>query len=340
MYIFLEKGEMEYLIGFVISGIILFLVVVFYRRSNLRVDLQSLSVENKRLEVENEKQGRILKRLLKEQEEAELNIQKAEKDREVAQQRAAEAYENTERVLLSEQRRLAAELQHKKELNEIEFEQEKERKQNAMNLYFSKLNSDLNNDFLRRKDEIESELIQRTEELNDFRSISESINQAILRKKELEEKEDFYSIQVSENDREDIKVLQSMDLRLHNRDVIPKLIWELYIRRPAQEMIKRITAGRSISGIYKITYKNTKEAYIGKTTDISTRWQNHIKTAIGLEAAARSTLHTRMAKDGVWNYTFEILEEVPKDQLSMREAFYIDLYGTKQQLNMKEGSSK
>jgi len=121
-----------------------------------------------------------------------------------------------------------------------------------------------------------------------------------------------------------------MDLRLHNRDVIPKLIWELYIRRPAQEMIKRITAGRSVSGIYKITYKDTKEAYIGKTTDISTRWQNHIKTAIGLEAAAKSTLHTRMAKDGVWNYTFEILEEVPKDQLSMREAFYIDLYGTKQ----------
>jgi len=62
-------------------------------------------------------------------------------------------------VLLSEQRRLAAELQHKKELNEIEFEQEKERKQSAMNLYFSKLNSDLNNDFLKRKDEIESELV-------------------------------------------------------------------------------------------------------------------------------------------------------------------------------------
>lgn len=121
-----------------------------------------------------------------------------------------------------------------------------------------------------------------------------------------------------------------MDLQLHNRDVIPKLIWDLFIRRPAQEMIKRITGGREISGIYKITNKKTQEAYVGKTTSISTRWQNHLKTAIGLDAAARSTLHTRLAADGIWNYTFEILEEVPKDQLSARESYYIELYGTKQ----------
>lgn len=121
-----------------------------------------------------------------------------------------------------------------------------------------------------------------------------------------------------------------MDLKLHNRDVIPKLVWELYIRRPCQEMIKRITGGRKISGIYKITNKETGEAYIGKTTDISTRWQNHCKTAIGLEGAARATLHNRLAQDGLWNYTWEIIEEVDKENLSSREAFYIDLYGTKQ----------
>jgi len=121
-----------------------------------------------------------------------------------------------------------------------------------------------------------------------------------------------------------------MDLKLHNRDVIPKLIWELFIRRPCQEMVKRVTGGRKISGIYKITYKETGESYIGKTTDIATRWQNHCKTTIGLEGCARTTLHNRLAQDGLWNYTWEILEEVDKDSLAAREAFYIDLYGTKQ----------
>jgi len=121
-----------------------------------------------------------------------------------------------------------------------------------------------------------------------------------------------------------------MDLKLHNRDVIPKLIWELYIRRPCQEMIKRVTGGRKVGGIYKITYKKTGEAYIGKTTDFATRWTNHCKTAIGLEGAARATLHNRLGQDGLWNYTWEILEKVDKDNLASREAFYIDLYGTKQ----------
>ena len=109
------------------------------------------------------------------------------------------------------------------------------------------------------------------------------------------------------------------------------------MRRPTQEMLKRVIAGKDISGIYKITNKETQEAYIGKSTNISTRWQNHIKTAIGMGAAAQSTLHTRLETDGVWNYTFEIIEEVDKEHLSEREAYYIDLFGTKKQLNMKSG---
>lgn len=196
----------------------------------------------------------------------------------------------------------------------------------------------LEHNFLQRRDDINKQLETCQNELKAFQDIQASINEAARRKREIEEQESFYSIDVSENDREDISVLQSMDTRLHNRDVIPKLIWELFIRRPTQEMIKRVVGNEKASGIYKITYKNTGEAYIGKTTDFATRWQNHIKTAIGLEGAARATLHNRMAKDGIWNYTFEILERVDKESLASRESYYINLYGTKSQLNMKEGN--
>jgi hypothetical protein len=136
----------------------------------------------------------------------------------------------------------------------------------------------------------------------------------------------------------DIQVLQDIIPRLYNREAISKLIWELYIRRPVQEMIKRITNGRKICGIYKITYLKTGEAYVGKTTDIQTRWTNHLKTVCGLEGAAHSTLHTHMERNGLWNYTFEILEEVDKDKLGEREAYYIDFYDTKNYgLNQKRG---
>lgn len=334
---------MKYLIISVIGGMFaccVFLIWFLNEINGLRKEYKALKKVRDDLQEECKESADSLRDLQKTEEKLTFDITQAIKERAEAQQRAAEAQSATEQLLVAEQRRLAAEMKSKKELEEVKFEQEKEKRQEAINLYFNKLNAQAETVYKQKKEELQTEITLLQSQFDDFRSRQDSINEAIFRKKELEEKEDFYSIQVSENDREDIKILQSMDLKLHNRDVIPKLIWELYIRRPAQEMIKRITAGRSVSGIYKITYKDTKEAYIGKTTDISTRLQNHIKTAIGLEAAAKSTLHTRMAKDGVWNYTFEILEEVPKDQLSAREAFYIDLYGTKQQLNMKEGSSK
>jgi hypothetical protein len=37
--------------------------------------------------------------------------------------------------------------------------------------------------------------------------MSNAVNEAILRKKELEEKADFYSVQISDEDKDDIKVL-------------------------------------------------------------------------------------------------------------------------------------
>ena len=173
--------------------------------------------------------------------------------------------------------------------------------------------------------------------LDDYRSQREAVNLAILREKELKEKENFYKIVIPENDQEDIEVLKTIGPRLRNREALNKLIYDVFVKRPLNELIKRVTNGKEISGIYKITYIKTGEAYIGKSTNISTRWQNHIKTACGLEGAARTTFHNRLEQDGIWNYTFEILEEVPKDKLSEREKFYIELYGTDTQLNMKKG---
>ena len=327
-------GYLYISIGIFIIGLVLFIVGLKKEKLTIgeAAEKHKKYIENLTMQQEAEYRSRCIYR-----EALEEDIQRAKDTRKIAMERAAEAQAATEQLLQSEQGRLAAELQRRKELDEVQFEQEKEKRQQQIDLYFARLNEQEKHAYERKKEELSAEIERLQTELNDFKARQDSVNEAILREKELKEKEDFYSIQVSENDQEDIKILQSMDLKLHNRDVIPKLIWELYIRRPCQEMIKRVTGGRKISGIYKITYKKTGESYIGKTTDFATRWQNHCKTAIGLEGAARATLHNRLGQDGLWNYTFEILEEVDKDNLSSREAFYIDFYGTKQQLNMKNG---
>lgn len=110
-------------------------------------------------------------------------------------------------MLQSEQGRLAAELQRRKELDEVQFEQEKEKRQQQLNLYFARLNEQEEHSYELKKEKLSAELEQLQLELNDFKVRQDSVNEAILREKELKEKEDFYSIQISENDQEDIKVL-------------------------------------------------------------------------------------------------------------------------------------
>lgn len=206
----------------------------------------------------------------------------------------------------------------------------------ALEEKYKNLEENAQQEFQAKQRSYNNELSYLRRELEDFRSRRDAINEAIRRERELNEKEDFYKIQLTQNDIEDIKLLDSMKDRLCHKEALPKVIWESIVRRPTNEMIKRVV-GQKIGGIYKITYIPTGEAYIGRTVNFKDRWQAHIQTALGMEKVASSTLHTHMARNGIWNYNFEILEEVPKDKQSEREKFYIDLYGTKKQLNIKAG---
>lgn len=270
----------------------------------------------------------------------------------------AELLENYNK-LLEQQKSLLKDIKEKETFNqsllkmreeELDrlIEEKRKEKEKALNLELDIAQSqkimELNAEFSEyssQQQKIVDSMLEETKkiqnELEDFRTQREAVNLAILREKELKEKEDFYKIVIPENDQEDIEVLKTIGPRLRNKEALNKLIYDVFVKRPLNELIKRVTNGKEISGIYKITYIKTGEAYIGKTTNISTRWQNHIKTACGLEGAARTTFHNRLEQDGIWNYTFEILEEVPKDKLSEREKFYIELYGTDTQLNMKKG---
>lgn len=174
-------------------------------------------------------------------------------------------------------------------------------------------------------------------EFSDFQAKRKAVHEAILHAREIEEKENFYRVCLSEDDIEDISELKKLVPRLRHREALPKLMWDTMVSRATKEMIKRVTGGRTAGGIYKITYIPTGEAYIGKTTDFGTRWQSHVQTALGMEKVARSTLHVHMASHGIQNYTFEILEEVAREKQTEREKFYIELYGTQKQLNMRIG---
>ena len=189
-----------------------------------------------------------------------------------------------------------------------------------------------------KKTQIAADLANIEDTLNEYRKKRQVINEEILRQRALEEQQDFYRIVLPSAAIDDIQLLLSVRENLKQRENLDKLIYEAYISKPTQEMIKRVLEGRAPSGIYKITRLKTGEIYIGKSTDIKKRWGEHSKTAYGVGTIAHSTLHTTIKKDGIQNFTFELLEEVPKDKLTEREKYWITFYDSKNYgLNERNG---
>lgn len=191
---------------------------------------------------------------------------------------------------------------------------------------------------MEEQDRICEETDELWHELYQYQKKVQAINEEILRKRELEEKQDFYRITLDQLDIDDINSLNSIRQKLHKHENLDKLIYDTYISKPTIEMIKRVLKGEAPSGIYKITRLKTGEIYIGKSTDIKSRWQQHVKTTFGCGTISHSILHTTMQKDGIENFTFELLEEVPKEKLGEREKYWINFYNSKKYgMNEKDG---
>ena len=164
--------------------------------------------------------------------------------------------------------------------------------------------------------------------LEDYKSKRDLINQAIVHEKEIHEQQDFYRIVLNETDKEDIQLLNTIEMRLHSREALYKLIYDVFYKKPLNDMINRVLQGKEFCGIYRITNLKTNEAYIGKSTNIKTRWQNHCKTAIGLDGMARTKIHSAMKEYGIDNFSFEVLEKCTKENYSEREKYWINFYET------------
>lgn len=173
---------------------------------------------------------------------------------------------------------------------------------------------------------LENKKTQLVKEINDYEVTCDTINKEKERARKLAEDEQYFKIQIDESTLKDLELLEHLKPQLIKVDLFNKLIYDNYIKKPTDLMIKRVLNGEAPCGIYKITRINTGEIYIGKSTNIKNRWSQHIQSAYHCGTISHSVLHTMMEKDGVWNFTFELLEKVSKDQLSKREKYWIEFY--------------
>lgn len=138
-------------------------------------------------------------------------------------------------------------------------------------------------------------------------------------------------INISDADKSDIEILMTYVIpKIQHTDTIYKLIWSEYYQAPTNELLTNILPSHDCSGIYKITNLENKKCYIGRSTNVKRRLIDHIKSSIGIGTIANQKIHDIMREEGLWNFSFELLEECTKDQLGDREKYYIDFFQSNQ----------
>lgn len=207
--------------------------------------------------------------------------------------------------------------------------------------------SNLDEEYKQKKEKLENECAALAQKQSGLESNIKDISQKLaaakaaqLREREIEEKEEFYKLTISEQDLTDVKRLLELRFSFRNTNLMSKLVWSEYFLKITNQLCTRILKDKTVIGIYKITNLVTKQSYIGQSVDIASRWKQHIKCGLGIDASHTNMLYNSMQKYGVWNFAFELIEQCSKEQLNEREKFYISLYQTdKFGYNMTQGGS-
>ena len=175
-------------------------------------------------------------------------------------------------------------------------------------------------------------------ELTHKEAVSAAI-EAAKRAQEIKEQGEFYKIQLSEDDIEEIEAIKKAlkDFRKQNFEAIQKIIWKVYYERPVNDLMHRIVKDNNKTGIYKITDLETEMCYIGQSKDIPTRLKTHIKAGLGINSS-NNRLYSTMKQKNPENFSYEILEFCTADKLNEKERYWIDFYeSNKYGLNTLKG---
>lgn len=166
-------------------------------------------------------------------------------------------------------------------------------------------------------------------QLADLASKLDAAVAANKRTEELETQQEFYRLQLSQIDIDEIKRLREVLIYLRDSEPLNKVIWKVYYEKPYTDLIGRVVGSGTHTGIYKITNINNKMCYVGQAANIAERWRQHIKRGVGAEAPTRNKLYPAMLEYGVENFTFEIIEECDRSLLNDREDYWQNYFHAK-----------
>lgn len=259
----------------------------------------------------------------KQTKELEIQVRSLEERREnIIQTLETEAKQSGE-IFKTQQIQIAEE-QIEKAKKELFLEYEKAKK-DAKQTYLETLSDMVTNvmsEYGIKSKELE-EVLVKLEEAHAKADAAVKVNKRAEMEKQ---QKDFYRIQLSPEDLEEIKRLREVEQYLRQKEPLNKVIYKCYYEKPLTSMIGRVLGNRKITGIYKITNLDNGMCYIGQSVDVADRWRQHVKRGVGAEPVTQNKLYPAMKSIGVENFMFELIEECKGNELTPREKYWTDFY--------------
>lgn len=152
--------------------------------------------------------------------------------------------------------------------------------------------------------------------------------EALQREQAIQEQKDLYRLVLSNQDKQDIEFLRSIQFRISKPRLVSMLIWQNYVQPIAKKKLPLILGSENVCGIYKITNIKNQMCYIGQAKDMRKRLNEHLKKGLGIDTPQGNKLYQAMLEDGIDSFTFELLEECSEEELNSKERYYIELYNS------------
>ena len=295
-----------YFIIFLLLCISCLLFYLYYKEKNKTREIdkinENIKKENEKIEDENKYLNEKKDFIQKEIENKQNILDKVQQSIENSEQVSRKAFENYMDTLDKEY-----------ELKEKE--------------YYAAIDL-LNKSYRDIQDKVNAEIDQIRIDLDKISATRAAAIQAQLEEEKIQQQAEYYSLSIDDVDKREIKILQSIENELRDPRPIRMIIWQAYYSKKANDLAARVLGINEVCGIYKITNKNNKMCYIGQAKNIRERFREHMKCGLGIDTPANNKLYQAMYKEGIDNFTFEMLEECATADLNKKEAFYINLYNS------------
>ena len=243
---------------------------------------------------------------------------------------AAKAAENYKKIHID---KAEAEIKLKEKNLDLEFQNYKkfinESKDEAIKEYLITL-SDLVKYY---QDKITKYSISTAEAAKKLTELQSKVDAAVAANKrqfEEENQKDFYRLIIAEEDLKEISKIREIIPYLRNPEPLNKVIYKYYYEKPYNDLIGRVLGSKIHTGIYKITNLNNGLCYVGQAVNVADRWRQHIKRGLGAEAPTQNKLYPAMLKEGVENFSFELIEDCDRTKLNEREDYWQEYFKAKE----------